>query len=247
MAELQTFLDSLSPQSRTSKLWVNNLIKPVPYMMLFMRAEREGDWSLHLHVVSKMIPYFFTAGHHNYARYGLYYLNDMKNLPASILEKFLKEEHVTRHQKGFWNGIWTDMFIETTFMRYGKGPGGLIGLTLKPNVVKNWAYNLQTSTQILQNLEKMRKKSENKEKLVHKEEGTGRIKADSTDRENLRTKLEMTIHPLHPEQHNRELVNIASGKISKDVDINVDDALQIGTQQMKQFERDFPSGFHTTS
>ena len=112
-------------------------------MMLFVRAEiieellREGDWPMHLYAVSKMISYLFAAGHHNYARYGLYYLQDMKSLPAAILERFLKGEHVIRHQKGFWNGIWTDMFIETTFMRYGKGPGGLIGLTLKSNVVKS--------------------------------------------------------------------------------------------------------------
>ena len=26
--------------------------------------------------------------------------------------------------------IWTDKFIETTFMHYEHGPGGLIGLTL---------------------------------------------------------------------------------------------------------------------
>ena len=100
-------------------------------------------------MANAFVPYFFAAGHHNYARYGLYNLQDMKSLPAAILERFLKGEHVIRHQKGFWNGIWTDMFIETTFMRYRKGPGGLIGLTLKPNVVKKWAYSLHAFTQVL--------------------------------------------------------------------------------------------------
>ena len=41
-----------------------------------------------------------------------------------------------RHQKGYWNGIWSDMFTKTTFLRYVKGPGGIVGVTLKPNVVK---------------------------------------------------------------------------------------------------------------
>ena len=37
-------------------------------------AEREGDWLLHLATFKKMLPYYFAAGHVNYARYGLYYL-----------------------------------------------------------------------------------------------------------------------------------------------------------------------------
>ena len=70
-------------------------------MMLYIRAEREGDWLLHLHAVSVMMPYFFAAGHHNYARYGTYYLQDMRKLPHSILDKFLHGEHTTRHHRNF--------------------------------------------------------------------------------------------------------------------------------------------------
>lgn len=40
-------------------------------------------------------------------------------------------QHVTRHQKGYWNGIWSDMFIESTFMCYGKGPGSTVEVTLQ--------------------------------------------------------------------------------------------------------------------
>ena len=60
---------SRASRSRTSKLWVDNLIKPVLIMMQFVRAEREGDWPLHLSAVSAMIPYFFASSHFNYARY----------------------------------------------------------------------------------------------------------------------------------------------------------------------------------
>ena len=114
-------------------------------MMLYIRTERESDWLLHLHAVSMMMPYFFAAGHHNCARYGTYHLYDMKKLPQSIFDKFLRGEH-TQHNGGLWNGIWSDMFIETSFMRYGKGPGGLIGLTLNEKSVKIWAYGLHICT-----------------------------------------------------------------------------------------------------
>ena len=75
-------------------------------MMLFCRAEKEADWPLHLRAVSLMIPYFFAAGHHNYARYGLYYLRSSEAMPDEICRQFLQGEHVTRHLAGAWNGMW---------------------------------------------------------------------------------------------------------------------------------------------
>ena len=129
--EMMSKLEEMSRASRTTKLWVDCLIRPVLIMMLFVRAERESEWPLHMKALNMMMPYFFAAGHINYARYGLYYLSSMEKLPPHVLIKFMKGEHVMRHQAGLWNGMWSDMFIETTFMRYGHGPGGLVGITLK--------------------------------------------------------------------------------------------------------------------
>ena len=129
--DLEAFLKIASERSLTAKHWVENLIKPIFICLLFARAEREGEWLLHLSAVKAMLPYFFAAGHHNYARYASYYLWNMENLPDEILARFMKGEHVMRHQDGFWNGILSGMFIETTFMWYGKGPGGIVGVTLE--------------------------------------------------------------------------------------------------------------------
>ena len=69
-------------QNRTTKLWLDCLIKPVLIMMLCVHAEREAEWVLHLHAVALMMPFFFfAAGHVNYARYGLYYLRSMQSFP----------------------------------------------------------------------------------------------------------------------------------------------------------------------
>lgn len=125
-------LEEKATESRTAKVWVENLIKLVLIMMTYVRAEREAMWTLQLWAVQQMVPYFFAAGHVNYTWYGLYYLRSMERLPEDVLERLLKGEHVMRHHPGIWNGMWSDMFIETTLMRYGKSPGGLIGVTLKP-------------------------------------------------------------------------------------------------------------------
>ena len=84
-----------------------------------------------------MMPYFFAAGHYNYARHGLCYLRDMNRLP--VLDYFMKREHVMRHQDRLFNAIWSDMSIETTYMKFGKGPSGIIGSTTKPKTLQIWA------------------------------------------------------------------------------------------------------------
>ncbi len=75
--------------------------------MVYVRAEREAKWSLHLWAMQQMIPYFFAAGHVNYANY----LRSMERLPENILKRFLNGEHVMMHNPGVLNAIWSD--IET--------------------------------------------------------------------------------------------------------------------------------------
>ena len=74
-----------------------------------------------------------------------------KVLPKHILESVLKGGHVMKHQEGYWNGIWSDMFIETFFMNYGKGRAWL--MLLKPKKMKIWALSLHTYSTMLGNLD----------------------------------------------------------------------------------------------
>ena len=125
-----------------------------------------------------------------------------------------------RHQRGLWNAIWSAMFIETTFMRYGKGPGGLIGVTLKPKAVKKWANSLHICTQVLKDLDEMRERDIAKEKSVHKEEMPSRIKADEVDREKIRRILRSCINPLDPSRHPETVFSMQSGNIAHE-NVNV--------------------------
>ena len=45
--EMMIKLEEISNESRTAKYWVLNFIKPVLLMMMYIRAEREGEWPLH--------------------------------------------------------------------------------------------------------------------------------------------------------------------------------------------------------
>lgn len=119
--EMVSTLQSLSEKSLLAKQWIDNLIDPVFLMLMYIRAEREGAFLLHLYCCWKMIPYLFAAGHWNYARDGIVYLYSMEKMPHNLLKKFMDGEHIIRIKEGLFNGIWSDMAIESTYMKVGKG------------------------------------------------------------------------------------------------------------------------------
>ena len=122
--------------------------------------EREGDWPLHLEAVEAMLPLFYAADHINYARDGLYYLKSMKSLPKNVCDHFMKGEHTIQHRAGVFSGIWSDMGIETSYMRFShSSSSGLVGLEMKPETMKTWAYSLNSCCEIIEGLETMRSKA----------------------------------------------------------------------------------------
>jgi len=96
----------------------------------------------------------------------------MEHLPAKLLKEFMNGKHVMRHNHGIWNAVWSDMFIESTFMRYGHESGGLTGLTLKPSAVTRWVFNLHVCSQLRGDLLEMKANQDAKHVTTHKEEGT---------------------------------------------------------------------------
>ena len=86
-----------------------------------------------------------------------------------------------RHRPGVFNGIWSDMYIETTFMRYGHGKRGIIGITLKPEALKVLALSLHTCSQLEQDLEEFMDEEAQTDVNRHKEEMKSRISADKKD------------------------------------------------------------------
>ena len=239
-SDLIQILDMKASISRTSKHWIQNLIKPVLIIMTFVRAEREGDWSLHLWSVRHVCCWSCKL-----CTIWLYYLRSMERMPKTILTKFLKGDHVMRHQPGLWNCIWSDMFIETTFMRYGHSAGGLIGISLKLSSVKRWAYSLHHYSQLINDIHAMTEVNSKKAIETHKEEMTARIKADSVDRNKLRKKLEMCIDPLSIDHHTDCIVNIATGAISSE-SVNVDKSVSIGEHQLQAFKANWPESFKSS-
>jgi hypothetical protein len=144
---------------------------------------------------------------------------------------------------GLWNGIWSDMFIESTFMHYGHGPGRIIGITLKPSTLKRWALSLHIYSQIMKDVTEMRETRRKTTVTEHKEEMPSRIQSDGVDRAKLKDRLSTCIDPLQPDSHPPGLINIVNGRLSPD-NVNVDVSVRIGTDQMNDYQLLWPESFN---
>lgn len=68
-------------------------------------------------------------------------------------------DHVMRHMARLWNGVWSDMFMESTFIRYGHGRTGIVVITLKPETLIPWALSRHIWSRIMKDLADMKGKS----------------------------------------------------------------------------------------
>ena len=234
--------------SKTAQLWIDCLIYPVILAHLFVRAEREGNFVLHMYCLTKMLPYFFAAGHWNYARYITYHVMEFQTqLDEEALAMFHLGHHVCRHRTGSWNAVFSDQFGEQTYIRYGKAKGGLVGLTLSQDQVTGWilSYHLcNTLSLAMDNMFQVDGDEEyEKGTDKHKEEGKRRKILDQEDRKKIRQELAKYPHPLQlgePEV----LLNIVNGHVAGEK-VNVHDALAIGERMSAEFKGTLPSGFYS--
>jgi hypothetical protein len=113
---------------KTGKLWIQ-LLDMLSIMKNFIKAERMGDWMLHLESTLKMLPFFAATGHNNYMKSSYFYVLNMVKLAVenkNVHEKFLNGLHVGRRTDKLWAGLSHDLIIEQVLMRPMKSIGNEI-------------------------------------------------------------------------------------------------------------------------
>ena len=128
-----------------------------------------------------MLPYFRSAGCHNYTRYAALYVHHMKGLDPVMMKK-LQYVAFVRHLPGIYNSTWTDMIIGTTYMRLGHGPSGAIGVATDYHQTVKLALSFALSGEVSQSVRSLSNVEQDSHHTRHKEEGDGRIKTDQADR-----------------------------------------------------------------
>ena len=114
----------------------------VSLLLTFIRATREGNWSLHLECIREMLPCYFAYDRVNYARYLRVYLLHMIQLPRTHPEAQMMLENgdfgVQRTTEHFFAKLPVDQDIEQTLNRSTKTKGGIVGSSLNKNAVQRW-------------------------------------------------------------------------------------------------------------
>ena len=233
LQSVQDVMHEAAATSRTAKLWIQ-YHHQITLMRRFIRAERCGNWALHLETVREMIPHFHAAGHLAYAKYAHLYLQQMSDLENKMTEDEFQEfsssgSFTIRRSDKLWAGVWSDMTIDQVLMRAMKTSGGLTrGRGLTDSVLSRWVLSMPSCTELTRNFEEFCGiKFETSEQHVDLRKAN-RLR-DNSDASKLTEWF--TLHHPFPQSH--ELMSISTGVIGNET-INCDAAVATGTASMNK-------------
>lgn len=201
-------------------------MKMVDILRQFIKAERTGNWELHLQTIKEMLPYLAAAGHNLYVKSARLYLQIMEDLPnqhPDVYQSFLSGLHVVRRNDRFWAGLSTDLAIEQILMRSLKTSGGLTrgsGMTEQQRLV--WLQSAPTcaeTNRMMQELTGVQYNSGEQNMDMSK----ARQQRDMKDTITVLT----TLYQQNPFSSGPDLRNIMNG-LNSSKSVNVDDAKAIG-------------------
>ena len=234
---IKKFEDIISTQkflqdvSRTSKLWLQ-FTNFVSIIRMFIRAERTGNFQLHILSTEQMLPILAAAGHDKYTLAIVKYLKDIKNLCPCLEEKYNQGCFtVNRNDKLFWSGTFTDQIIEQTLMRSGKTQGGLINITHNDAARTKWLLSSHIVANYSEALRDLTGITTGTWSEQHRDVQASRRKENSNHLRNFIDFFD-THNPFMAAEN--QLINIATGVIASD-DVNVDSAISIGEKIVAGF------------
>jgi len=205
---------------------------------MFIRAERSGDWNLHLIALSKMLNVFVATGHNHYAKSARLYLQMMSDLSSShpwLYDQFVQHGfHTVRRSDRFWAGLWTDLVIEQTLMKALKSRGGLThGSGMTESVRLTWLQSMHKCASLHLTMSQLTS-TETVTEHNHAENGKSRMKRDGDDLKKLLTWFD--VHDPFM-QSDDQLRCLSSGLTSSLGDgINCDSVEEIGASIQEKMD-----------
>lgn len=228
ISKIQVLLEEMKndlSKNRNAKLWLQYM-DLVDILRRFLRAERTGNWNLHLSALSDMLPYLAASGHNHYTKSIYIYLQSMADLSETnhdVYQKFVEGFHVVRRSNRLWAGLWTDLIIEQVLMRSLKTSGGLTrgrGMTEQQRAI--WLLSAPACAEVnraMQDLTDVKYSTGEQNKEMTK----ARQARDMKDTETILCALEDR-NPFSPDS---DLRNIMNG-VTADPAVNVDKAKECG-------------------
>ena len=225
---LETQKKSMS-NDRTAKLWLQYM-DMVEILRKFIKAERMGNWSLHLEAVSDMLPYLAASGHSLYAKSARIYLQTMLNLERDhpdVNRNFAQGFHVARRSSRLWAGLSSDLMIEQVLMRSMKTSGGLTrGRGMAEQQRLTWLLSMPACSETNRAMQELTgvKYSTGEQ---NKEMGKTRQNCDMQDTQ----RLQLALVDRSPFKNHGAFRNIMTG-VNAGISVDVDNAKAIGDKIM---------------
>jgi hypothetical protein len=109
-------------------------------MLQYIRSIREGNFLLYVQILGKLVPWFFSMGLTNYARWLPVHIRDMSMLATAhpaVYDEFMKGHFVVQRSEKLFSAMGLDQAHEQQ-NELIKGVGGVIGLTENPSALHRW-------------------------------------------------------------------------------------------------------------
>ena len=224
----------ISKSSRTCAMWVKYL-EMTQIARDLVRAERTGDWLLHLNTVQKCLPIFGASGHFNHLKTTYLYLMKSHQLPTScprVYENFVQGGFVCRRSAKFWGGLGLDLCIEQVLMRSLKTRGGLTrGSGFNEEMRTIWTLSAPVSSEYNLAMQELSGASYITSDQ-HREGTKARVQRDHQDF----SKLQQFVAQFKPfageSSETSELRNIVTG-LHANENVNVDRYWSVGSEIVK--------------
>lgn len=242
-SELTRFQHDAQCKSQVFTYW-NDYVAMVQLLLEFIKAERTGDWLLHLSATAGMTPHFFSMDRPNYSRWLPAYLADMNQLAKThpdVHHEFMSGNHaISRSTKPFAQ-VWTDMALEQSINHDSKTSGGIIGISKRPGALERWFLTCHERAAITTATKDMCGLHDSDRVGTHREGASKRVERDEADIQKLLKVITsgMMTDPFSLDEEEDgalPLVNIATGVVMpSDTASHLLNSYNTGTTQMMEF------------
>lgn len=223
--KFENVVQILMANGRTAKLW-GKYLEMISIFKTFLKAERTGNWELHLKCVRNMLPYFAASGHNLYTKSSYVYLTDMQSLANThpdVHVQFVNGHHVMRRSDRHWAGLFTDLIIEQVLMRSVKSSGELTrGRGLSENQRSQWLLSMPACAEVTNVINEFTGVAYTTSEQ-HKEAGNFRMERDKKDI----VSMLRFVKERYPFGEFPSLRNIET-RVTADSKVNVDSAKEVG-------------------
>ena len=242
-SEFTRFQTEARGKSQLLAYW-SDYVSMVQLLLQFIKADRTGNWILHLSATAAMTPHFFAMDRPNYARWLLVYLADMNQLPEThpaVNEEFMSGNHAISRSPQPFAQVWTDMALKQSINRDSKTNGGIIGISQRAGALERWFLTCHERAAITTAMKEMCAIQDSDRVGTHREAAPKRVERDESDVQKLLTVItsELMTDPFSLDNVDdgiSSLINIATGiRMPPDAATRMVNSYQIGTAQMTTF------------